>query len=351
MKVDVSFKSNKDIEKIDIKSYPDIDEFKVIIEYPEKMYSRNKIHFLLINTLIDNCFLDISLKNFDYENFVNLNFGENEIKKTKIQILKTKQLRNIANNRFDLLVELIKKPKFYEFLNAIPKRSYDNLLNSATKFTRDQTHMLITKTLDSVILYEYGEKQLAIARLQNTLDNIKRGRPIKYPINFKTGRKMCETTYAGFLKALRSKTLYIAPANIDGKKKLVFVKNTVGSEEPILGGIKMLFIDPETLCVYRFKTDKMGNIVNHKKILTPELHEFPLSIKNNKEIINIIYKHIESFKKELPEYLDKVYAKDGINGLKRLERLQKLKKIHKKKIEHKQKINKIKKAIVKIFRK
>jgi len=354
MKTTISFKSEKNSKQIYVKIYTDNEAQIIQIHYPEKTYLRTKPYFMIIERLAENICDGIPAKNFDYEKLANTNFGEKEIRNAKIEIEKVRLQRSTAKNRLDLLSKLLEKPAFYEFLSTLSKSTLSRLVN--TNFTRDQTQLLITKMNDSFILYDLGKKEIAISRLTNNLDNIKRGRPTKFPIlsiGYKNiaGEEICEKTYSGFLRALRSKTLQIGKVNVGGTEKVVFLKNAIGSKEPILGGINNLFIEPTTMDVYSFTTDKCGNINNYKKELSANLNELSLKVKNNPKQLAKIRKFIDAFKEELPVYLDKAYAKDGVGGLKRIKRLEKLKQEHEKRIERKKKTNKLKTIVKRIFKK
>jgi len=113
----------------------------------------------------------------------------------------------------------------------------------------------------------------------------------------------CEETYSGFLRALIRKTVYLINVEIDGKKKILLGKSFPGrlvvDSGYILEGYQNLLLDPKTLDVYTFLTNKKTGKIKIKDIISKErMYEEYSHIPD----INFDLT-ISEIKKELPIYL------------------------------------------------
>jgi len=121
----------------------------------------------------------------------------------------------------------------------------------------------------------------------------------------------CINTYTGFMRALEAGTLYTTKIKIDGKLKRVFVKTPIGS----IGinkdsGFFRLFIDPETMNVYSFKSDKSGKI--DEKTITKAYSKEELrkdcEVYNPDSYAQMVQKNYNSFRRSLLDRIDAVYG-------------------------------------------
>lgn len=133
------------------------------------------------------------------------------------------------------------------------------------------------------------------------LKNLKEGFFLHNTISSNSFKKTCNDTYAGFYRALKAETLQTTKVLIDGKLTRVFVKNWHG-EHNYLMGWNELFINPETLNVYAFKTDQFGKITDFKKKIDFKKDSIVIYPKSKKIAIN--------FRKELYETIKRRYFKN-----------------------------------------
>jgi len=120
----------------------------------------------------------------------------------------------------------------------------------------------------------------------------------------------CPSTYLGFMRALKSGTLYTAKIKINGKLKRVFIKTPIGQEEVdnFHAGFNKLLIDPETMDVYYFTMDEKGKIKDDSLV---KMYSEKL-LNKNRDKIDPFVKSFYDFKKELLKYVDKVYGLERI---------------------------------------
>ncbi|MFA5746293.1 MAG: hypothetical protein WC932_05575 [archaeon] len=135
---------------------------------------------------------------------------------------------------------------------------------------------------------------------------------------------VCQQTYGGFLRALKTNTLQHITAEIDGQPKALFVKTGIGdlpknkqySNDPLLlGGYSTLAIDAENLNVYSFKTNEQGKLDNNSLKLVMDYKNLAKYLKEERKyLIPKIKELAKEFQKELIHKLDKKYHRGNIPG-------------------------------------
>jgi len=202
-----------------------------------------------------------------------IKFGTNEIK-SKNMYLKAKEY---VPNFFEPLLNLYEKinPKYrgtpVEFNYLVGSYNIHKFLAEAT-IKKERTFVLNeikNKKIDSnqFEFFMYSLKKIAeIYSIGNekkiTLNkhylNIKHGLLNKHfsnsPMYFS-----CGSTDVGFFGSLKDGKVFTAKVKINGENRRVFIKTPIQHNL----GYNPLFIDPKTLDVYAFKTNKFGKIISY----------------------------------------------------------------------------------------
>lgn len=216
--------------------------------------------------------------------------------------------------------EQFQTSNFLKYLDSFSKKEIE-VLKTIIKSKESNRITLVLETIS----YFYRFKKNNPKQLLNEIARIEKGYLPKFTYSDKT-YKFCEETYFGFLRALRTNTLYTTKVEIHGKLKRVFIKSPIGKLSKQDIGYHRLMIDPETFRVYTFRTDDKGKIISES--IKP-----PVVDLRNKGIADPRYLELEDFKKQFTKdmiyYLDKTYGIDTLvksfslfDGKTNLERLE-----------------------------
>lgn len=194
-------------------------------------------------------------------------------------------------------------------LQEISKDNQKEIVNLLISFNENQLALFL-ENIKFDLKYSPDFKKL----LQDTRD-IKRGKfpkKIRFTTEYSRG---CINTYIGFMRALKSGTLYTAKIKINGKLKRVFIKTPIGSTNNfnLVAGFYRVAIDPETMDVYSLQNKKNGKIDESgiTKLYSVEHLEEDCNAENN--IISEFAKNNYSkFRKELLERIDAIYGIERI---------------------------------------
>lgn len=191
----------------------------------------------------------------------------------------------------DIPINFITEKEFTRFIEAIPEKYFSEVI----EFIRDVKNENQKKIFKDVLLNNYKRyKSKGTVNFISQIRNLRKGFFIQNITISKTYEKTCNNTYKGFYRALKAGTLQTTKVMIDGKLTRVFIKNSTGNYGNISGTNK-LFIDPNNLNVYAFKSDKYGKIKSiEKKIdfknpsfkISQEVKQFGIAFK--KELIDTI---------------------------------------------------------------
>jgi hypothetical protein len=229
-----------------------------------------------------------------------------------------------------------KLDKFFE-----SSKIYD-YLNKATRIDRQKTIEIIkyfnaNELLNFLQTIRVNSEITTSRKITNIANDIKNHKFIKTTVD--SSQKIydkpqieivCQQTYGGFLRALKTNTLYHITAEIDGRPKALFVKTQIGElpslkqysrEVLVLGGYNVLAIDPETLNVYSFRTLNNGRVDSKSLKLVMDYKNIESYLKiDRKYLAQEAKKLAQEFKKELHRKLDKMYRKENIPGTQRIKK-------------------------------
>lgn len=230
----------------------------------------------------------------------------------------------------------------YSLSTIFENQNLYEYLNKATRIERQKTIEIIKKfnaneLLNFLQTLKVNSNITTPRKIANIALDIKNHKFIKTTVDssIKHYEKpklemVCQQTYGGFLRALKTNTLYHITAEIDGRPKALFVKTQIGelpllkqySTDPLLlGGYNVLAIDVETLNVYAFKTLKNGRVDNATLELVMNYKEIEKYLKKERmHLANDARKLAKTFQKEIYSKLDKMYHKDQIPGTQRLKK-------------------------------
>lgn len=129
-------------------------------------------------------------------------------------------------------------------------------------------------------------KLFSINSLERQMWRVKSGMLNKRGIFF-TGDNFCERTITGFNHAFQEGYVLETKANIDGKKKRVFVKGAFGQRDVDATniGINFLILDPEKLTIYNLYMET--NFKRFKKMNVKDIIKYPLKSKNAIKLVDL----------------------------------------------------------------
>jgi hypothetical protein len=160
-------------------------------------------------------------------------------------------------NRFYSVKKIFEKEHVYNYLGRLTPEERKRASDFLGNFNENQLAIF----LDSLRLLSKSNSK---TRLSNEALRIKEGKLTRiFSANY---AKFCPRSFAGFLRAVNESSLRLGVAEIEGKKRPVLIKTPIGrSSDPKLNqGFHTLFLDPQTMKVYTFKTDSNGKIVSYR---------------------------------------------------------------------------------------
>jgi hypothetical protein len=239
-----------------------------------------------------------------------------------------KEIDGIEKARYNLN-SFFENLEIYDFLNNIPRIERQKTIEIINKYNANELlHFLQTIKANSKITNKRKLYNIAIDiknhKFIKTVDISKQLKPEFKP------EIVCQQTYGGFLRALKTNTLIHITAEINGRPKALFVKTQIGelpflkqySKDPLLlGGYNVLAIDPENLNVYSFKTLKSGKIDHESIKQVMDYKNLENYLKHDRKYLAQEARTLaKKFQKELYRKLDKMYHKAKIPGTQRIKK-------------------------------
>jgi hypothetical protein len=216
------------------------------------------------------------------------------------------------------IIKIFENPYLYDYISNFSNKELINFTRKINSFSKNQLTFFI------YTLYEH----LKVNKL-----NIKKS--FLEDLVFRTYKKIlkkgllsnkfyltCPETYKGFLRALKTETLYTTKTSlINGVSQRVFIKGPIGNKNELKDkfgsnwcGFNRLMID-SNLNVYSFKTDIFGKITAIKpQIIFNDINNLTMQKHGSK-------KYVEKFRNEFYKYIDKAYSKGKIKGLERINKI------------------------------
>ncbi|MDD4049515.1 MAG: hypothetical protein PHX47_00730 [Candidatus ainarchaeum sp.] len=218
-----------------------------------------------------------------------------------------KTLEKIFSKNIDSMTINLGMPRskiFRDFINNFTKEQKKEIIEITSRVLKGNNIENKREVIRDLLLLNYGKvyRNKDVNRsIVSQLRNLDKGFFLKNNTQSLTFEQTCNQTYKGFLRSLKSETLQTAKVKIDGKLTRVFIKDRIG-EYGGLEGRNLLFINPQTLNVYSFKSDQNGKITNFLKRIDFE--------KGNIKISQEVKQYAYAFKKELYEKIKENYFKN-----------------------------------------
>jgi len=211
----------------------------------------------------------------------------------------------LNHNDLGLSTEMPNSTKFKNFLKTFTKPEITEIREIFARVNSGENLENKKEIIRELLLINYNKylnkKENYKRNTISQLRNLDKGFFIKNNVTAKYFEKTCNQTYKGFFRALKSETLQTAKVKIDGKLTRVFIKNRIG-EYGNLEGRNPLFINPQNLNVYSFKSNRNSKITDILKIIDFE--------KGNIKISQEVKQYAYAFKKELYEKIKEKYFKN-----------------------------------------
>ncbi|NCP72502.1 hypothetical protein GW835_03890 [archaeon] len=208
------------------------------------------------------------------------------------------------NDSMTINIGMPRSKIFKDFINNFTKEQKKEIIEITSRVLKgnnvENKREVIRDLLLSNYVKVYRNKDVNRSTISQ-LRNLDKGFFLKNNIQSLQFEQTCNQTYKGFLRALKSDTLQTTKVKIDGKLTRVFIKDRIG-EYGGLEGRNWLFINPQNLNVYSFKSDQNGKITNIFKRIDFE--------KGNIKISQEVKQYAYAFKKELYEKIKETYFKN-----------------------------------------
>jgi len=206
----------------------------------------------------------------------------------------------INNNPMMVSLNISKSKRFKEYLNQFNEKESKEIIKIIEK-TKDSKKRILLNEIIMTNYEKYKAKKESKRNLISQLRNIEEGFFTKNIVISKEFERTCNRTYKGFYRALNARTLQTTKVKLDGKLTRVFIKDSIGAFG-IFEGTNKLFIEPNSLDVYAFKSNKDGKITSFEK---------RIDFKNKSHLLSGEIKEVAYvFKKELYDYIKQVYFKN-----------------------------------------
>jgi len=216
-------------------------------------------------------------------------------------------------------------PRVYEYLSKISMIERQKIISKISKYNPTELLKFLQITIANANIKNPRKLSTLVEEIpkKKLLKTIHVSRSI-------SEKDVCQQTYGGFLRALKTNTLYHITAEINGRPKALFVKTPIGelpqnnqySNDPLLlGGYNTLAIDAENLNVYSFKTNELGKLDQSSLKLVMDYKNLESYLKEERRFLAPKVRELaKRFQKELHEFLDRRYHRNNIPGVQRIKK-------------------------------
>jgi len=201
-----------------------------------------------------------------------------------------------------------------EYVKAHSSNELKSILTEFNSFDVNKKNLFVNALDYNVRNYNDPLKpSFSLHKLDREVWRIKKGL-LNTNHSFKVGKSICQDTIIGFIRALKSDSIFVTKMNIDGEVRRVLVKNEIGIVDQLKfrRGFNHLILDLKTFDVYNFDSStskikssnqilSISNIKDLSKLnVESKFERYPISLRENKNF-SLLKKEIKSYFKRYKE--------------------------------------------------